>query len=406
MGVRITNLKSPDQIVRYYSKKHTLESYYSENQEFNGYWGGKAAKLLGLEGYITDPALKSLAHNLNPQTGEQLTERMRSDRRPGYDITFDVPKSVSLAYAYSKDERIIRLVRQIVHDTMTEIEQGASTRVRAGLAKNADQDRPTENICSAEFIHLTARPENGYSDPHMHVHVVLFNLTMDPEEKKWKALQMGDIHTEIQYYQGAFHRRLKEGLEKMGLKTVPSGKFFEIEGIPRDLNDIFSRRTKKIEETAARLGITDPAQKAKLGAMTRDKKDKALLITDLEPFWWGGLKLGVLVGRAPDEVMLESREGNFPGRLRHVGEIVIIGLDEVEQQSSWAGALGLDALGGGGSSWQVQRAGGADQNHQIRRPDGIQSGGLSDRGGRRRPLPSLGSRWSGIRQVSTTCFVR
>jgi hypothetical protein len=119
--------------------------------------------------------------------------------------------------------------------------------------------------------------------------MVVFNLTFDPVEKKWKALQMGNIHNEIQCYQEAFHMKLRENLRALGLGIVPTEINFEIEGIPKDLNDIFSRRTKTIEETAVRLGITDPAQKAKLGAMTRDKKEKAVLITDLEPFWWGSL---------------------------------------------------------------------------------------------------------------------
>jgi len=284
-----TNLDSADQIIRYYSKRHTLESYYSENQEFNGYWGGKAAKMLGLEGYITDAALGRLAHNLHPVTGEQLTERMRSDRRPGFDITFDVPKSVSLAYAYSKDERIIKAVRQAAQEIIEWMERDAAARVRKGLGKDADGDRTTGNFCAAEFIHLTARPENGYSDPHLHIHMVIFNVTFDPVEKKWKALQMGNIHNEIQCYQEAYHMKLRENLRALGLGIVPTEINFEIEGIPKELNDIFSRRTQKIEETAERLGITDPAQKAKLGAMTRDKKDKAVLITDLDPFWWGSL---------------------------------------------------------------------------------------------------------------------
>lgn len=289
MSVRKTNLKTADQMTRYYIKRDNLEVYYCENQEFNGYWGGKAAKLLGLDKYIADEAFSRLSHNLHPLTGEQLTARMREDRRPGFDITFDVPKSVSLAYAYSKDDRIVRLVRQIVHDTMEEMELQAAARVRANLDKDADLDRTTGNFVYAEFIHLTARPENGYSDPHFHVHVVVMNLTFDPVEQKWKALQTGGMHQDIRTYQGAFHRRLKEGLEELGLEVEPSKHLFEIKGIERDLVEKFSRRTKTIEETAARLGITDPAQKARLGAMTREKKDKTLSIPDLEPFWWGGL---------------------------------------------------------------------------------------------------------------------
>ena len=37
------------------------------------------------------------------------------------------------------------------------------------------------------------------------------------------------------------------------------------------------------------MGITDPAQKAKLGAMTRERKSRSLLMPELKEFWFGGL---------------------------------------------------------------------------------------------------------------------
>ena len=242
-----------------------------------------------MQGYITEEAFSLLLENRHPFTGEQLTPRMRADRRPGFDITFDVPKSVSLLWAYTKDERIIRAIRQTVDEIMLLAELDAATRVRAGLNNRADENRTTGNWVKAEYVHLTARPEDGYSDPQIHVHIVVPNVTFDPIEKKWKALQMGDIHEEIQYYQGAYHRLLKENLEALGLEIVLNEKAFEIAGISRDLIDKFSRRTKTINATAERLRITDPAQKAKLGALTRENKNGSLLVSDLEQFWWGNL---------------------------------------------------------------------------------------------------------------------
>ena len=35
--------------------------------------------------------------------------------------------------------------------------------------------------------------------------------------------------------------------------------------------------------------ITDPAQKAKLGAMTRERKARSLLMPELKEFWFAGL---------------------------------------------------------------------------------------------------------------------
>lgn len=287
--LRITKLESPEEIRAYYITRKSIEAYYSENQEFNGHWMGKGAELLGLTGYIQDEAFSRLAENLHPQTGTKLTPRMRDDRIPGWDWTFDVPKSVSLLWAFTKDERIIRALRQAVADTVADMERAVAARVRAGLGKNAKGNRLTGNLVAAEFVHLTARPEDGFPDPHLHVHVVVFNCTFDGEERKWKALRERLIHDEATYYQGAFHMRVTENLKTLGLSVVPTEHAFEIEGVERKLIETFSRRTKKIEETAKRLGITDPVQKAKLGAFTRDRKNKKLVISDLEPFWQAAL---------------------------------------------------------------------------------------------------------------------
>lgn len=281
----ITDLDSPEQARKYYIQRQSLETYYCDNQEFNGYWGGKGAKMLGLTGYMKNEEFNRLIENLHPHTGEQMTPRMRSDRTPGYDLTFGPPKSVSLAYAFTGDDRILQALRQAVADTRDEMERRAATRVRAGLGGNADENRITGNWVAAEFVHLTARPEDGFPDPHAHVHLVVMNMTYDPEERKWKAVQMGFVHEEAPYYQAAFLRRLKNNIEALGLKTVPAEHGWEIAGVERETVLKFSRRTLKIEETAERLGITDPAQKAKLGAMTRERKEKSLLMSELQPFW-------------------------------------------------------------------------------------------------------------------------
>jgi conjugative relaxase-like TrwC/TraI family protein len=284
--LRITQLDSAEQARKYYIQRQSLEAYYTDNQEFNGYWGGKGAAMLGLTSYMKNEEFSRLLDNLHPATGERLTQRMRSDRRPGFDITFDVPKSVSLAYAATRNERIIQAVRKAVWQVNELMEDKAATRVRAGLGNEADGNRLTKVWVGAEFIHLTARPEDGSPDPHIHVHLVIMNATFDPVEKKWKALQMGDIHKQAPSYQDIYHQLLRENLEAIGLEIVPTvGGGFEVAGVERATIEKFSRRTMKIEETAARLGITDPVMKAKLGAMTRERKDKGLTMTELFPLW-------------------------------------------------------------------------------------------------------------------------
>jgi conjugative relaxase-like TrwC/TraI family protein len=288
--LQITTSNSAEEAEKYLSQK--LEAYYSKDgQEFAGDWHGEGAELLGLHGQFTNEAFSRLLNNRHPFTDEQLTDRMRVDRRPGFDMTWGVPKSISITYAKTRDDRIIQAVRQAVQETMELAESKAAVRVRAG-EKNRDEDRITGNLVWSEHVHLTARPQDGYSDPHVHVHVYVPNLSWDPVEKKWKALQMGRIHELADEFQKLATKRLSELVKDLGFEIEPTEYAFEIKGFRRDIIEKFSRRTMTIEATAERLGITDPEQKARLGAMTREKKVKDVLMSDFEPFWWANPLLG------------------------------------------------------------------------------------------------------------------
>jgi len=289
MKLQIHTSESADEVVKYLHGKHSLEAYYSVNeQEIVGDWGGRGAEMLGLKGIVTNEDFARVVHNLHPATGEQLTDRMRKDRRPGFDMVWSPPKSFSLAYAYTKDERLIQAFRETVAEMMELAQQQAAVRVRVG-DKNRDEDRVTQWLITAEHIHLTARPEDGYSDPQVHIHLYVPNISYDPVEKKFKALQMGRIHEMADDLEKLATKRFAEKLQAIGLTIIPTEHAFEIEGFNRELVEKFSRRTLTIERTAERLGITDPAQKAKLAAVTRENKLKDVKFSDFEPIWWGSL---------------------------------------------------------------------------------------------------------------------
>ena len=160
------------------------EDYYSEGQEVSGDWQGIGAQKLGLSGAITTADFDSLCDNQKPGTNERLTQRNKSNRTVGYDFNFHCPKSVSVAYEFTQDERILDAFKISVNQTMREIESEIKTRVRKN---GANENRTTGNMIWAEFIHFTARPVNGIPDPHLHAHCYTFNTTWDDEEKKWKA---------------------------------------------------------------------------------------------------------------------------------------------------------------------------------------------------------------------------
>src|SRR5262245_54687462 len=86
---------------------YSTADYYSEGQELTGRWRGAAADRLGLQGNVRQGDWDAVCDNRDPQTGTRLTARQRADRTIGYDFNFHVPKSVSLLYSMTRDERIL-----------------------------------------------------------------------------------------------------------------------------------------------------------------------------------------------------------------------------------------------------------------------------------------------------------
>ena len=114
--------------------------YYSEGQELVGLWRGEGATRLGLSGTIDSKEWEALCSNQDPHTGAPLTLRQKDNRTVGYDFNFHVPKSVSVLYSLTRDERILDEFRDAVNQTMSDIEAEMQTRVRKG---NRNEDRTT-----------------------------------------------------------------------------------------------------------------------------------------------------------------------------------------------------------------------------------------------------------------------
>lgn len=298
--LRVTQSASVSRAKSYYS----TADYYSEGQELVGRWRGRGAERLGLCGVVDRARWDLLCDNRRPD-GRPLTARRKSERRVGYDFNFHCPKSVSLLYGLTRDERILSAFRGAVGATMEDIEAEAKARVRRG---GINEDRVTGNLVWGEFVHFTARPEAGVPDPHLHAHCFVFNATHDAHEGRWKAAQIGDLKRDAPYFEAVFHARLARRLEELGLETTRTAKGWELQGMAAATLRRFSRRTERIEERAREMGVTDPARKAELGARTRAAKVKAMGMPELEALWRSRL--------TPDEVKtmerLARRVGSAP----------------------------------------------------------------------------------------------
>lgn len=274
--LRITQQTSPDAVISYYS----AADYYTEGRETVGVWGGKGAERLGLSGTMALRDFELLCHNRSPIDGRRLTSRTKEGRTVGYDFTFSVPKSVSLLVALGEDTRLVDAFRESARDTMRELEAEMKVRVRG---ENRNEEQTTGNLVWSEFVHFTSRPVDSLPDPQLHAHYFVQNCSYNEFEQAWRAGQFRDLKRDAPYWQAAFRVRLANQLQDLGYVLERKKDDFEIKGLAPELVQRFSRRTEQIEELSRELGIDDA--KGKLGATSRERKNKELTWEELQQAW-------------------------------------------------------------------------------------------------------------------------
>lgn len=281
--IRMIQSQSAGHAKAYFSDALLKSDYFVSDQELPGYWQGRLAERLGIGGATTKDAFFALCENHHPMTGEPLTPRTREERTTGYDINFHCPKSVSLLHVFANDDHILKAFQESVTETMQAIEDDSKTRVRQG---GVYDDRNTGELVWGHFVHQTARPVEGHlPDPHLHSHCFVFNATWDETESRVKAGQFRDIKRDMPFYQAQFHKTLSDKLTDLGYGIRQTDKSFEIDGVPKRVLDLFSKRTDEIGRLAKEKGITDAKDLDGLGARSRAKKQKGHTMTELKNEW-------------------------------------------------------------------------------------------------------------------------
>lgn len=247
--LRIHEIRSADAATNYFVSQDRSD-YYTGAPDKPGIWTGKAAAMLGLKGVVEAEHFAALCRNQNPATFDQLTMRNDKGRRVAYDFNFHPPKSVSVLYSLTFDEKIKRAVENAIAETIDQIEAEMKTRARKN---GADYDRISGNLMSAIFMHDHGRPtedSNGrvIPDPHLHGHAVIMNATYDAEEGCWKAIQVGDIKRDAPYFEACFHSRLIQSLQGLGYDIERLARGWEISGLADGVLGKFSTRTQDVKQ--------------------------------------------------------------------------------------------------------------------------------------------------------------
>lgn len=265
-----------------------LTRYYTATGAPPGRWLGAGTAGLGIDTgtrVTARAARRLLQDSQHPETGQPLGRApmaqqqapagaktaagkvAKSDRQAvaGFDLTFSVPKSVSVLWAMADPDTkaaVHAAHRHAMDETMTWLEDRV-VQTRAGHAGVAKV--PTRGMLATAFDHWDSRA----GDPQLHTHVVVANRVQRASDGAWTTLDSVSLHKNVVAASERFNGLLFDELSRTlgtraeirgepaqdhdGLAVADKNARIELAGVPEELIDEFSTRTQDIEAEKNRL---------------------------------------------------------------------------------------------------------------------------------------------------------
>jgi conjugative relaxase-like TrwC/TraI family protein len=265
----MNNVGSAGQALHYFSK----DNYYTQDEGLEkSEWFGQGAAALGLSGQIERQDFFEILNGkvdgqelgkfvVNEETGEREREH-----RPGTDMTFSAPKSVSLLAEVAGNREVREAHEAAVKKALTYIESElAYTRqMKDGELESVK----TGNLVVAMFRHNTSRE----LDPQTHTHAVIMNATKR-EDGEWRSLTNDEIWKAQRVVGAIYTGELASKLQELGyeLRRTDEKGNFEVVGVTREQIEHYSQRRADIEASLKSRGVDMDS------ATAQDKEDATLM---------------------------------------------------------------------------------------------------------------------------------
>ena len=247
MVASIGAVASPSQGANYYER----DGYYAKDSPEHrnaSAWAGKGAEALGLEGPVDPDVFRAVLEGRVPDgSGRRLGRMTRGGEihhRPGRDLTFSAPKSVSLVALIGGDARVVDAHDRAVARALGWFERNAAeTRMQDPSSKRMVRARGQKALI-ATFRHETSRN----LDPALHTHSVVANMLLGADAR-WRTMANERLYRSKMLLGALYRSELAGELARLGYrieKTHADGRF-EIGGVPRETVEAFSTRRAEIE---------------------------------------------------------------------------------------------------------------------------------------------------------------
>jgi conjugative relaxase-like TrwC/TraI family protein len=241
----VTKVKSTAKTTQYFAKDDYYASNDPNHQKFSN-WYGEGAKELGLEGSVVAEDFRNvLDGKLSNGQVIGVQKGLNVIHDPGRDLTFSAPKSVSIMALVYEDQRLIEAHGQAVKNALDEIEKNY---LKTRFKKNGEITlEGTGKMVAAMFKHELSRD----LEPQLHTHAIIANVTVD-DKRKWRSAFFDEIYDNKKFLGLIYRSELARLVKDLGYDIEHKGKecLFEIKGVPNNLIDLFSNRSKTIRSLA------------------------------------------------------------------------------------------------------------------------------------------------------------
>jgi conjugative relaxase-like TrwC/TraI family protein len=273
-------------------------AYYGSRGETPLEWGGQLADRLGLVGVVDDAGYEAIfgpGGARDPHRGTRLT----ATRRPGVELVVAAHKTVAILGLMGRADDMHAILDAETDATMAFLEEWFA---RQGGRRGRGQTRTaTGGLLWARTRHATSRA----GDPAPHDHVLVANLTeMLDGDGGWKALDTAGLrdltHAATMVGRLAAAERAVELGYAIEADPGPSGRLdhWAIAGIPRDVTELFSKRSDEIDAAIETTGFTSYQARGVAARETRRAKrpetQDALVVRwldELDGIGWPARKL-------------------------------------------------------------------------------------------------------------------
>jgi conjugative relaxase-like TrwC/TraI family protein len=217
-----------------------------------------------------DPRFRWFAElNIGRLSGQSLKRPRRSERQ-AMEFVYSAPKSVSIAAVL--DGRICEQMSIAVKEELEWYEGFACCRDRRGELYDSEAARRTGKMLAAEFVHETSRAK----DPDLHMHLLIANVTIDPERGEALAMSYGEMLEMRKTLDHRIHNNLAHRLNALGYTVEVAEHGFRLREIPVTIEEIHSVRSREIQTAKELLkeGYTSQQLLSLLAGKTLNEKSR------------------------------------------------------------------------------------------------------------------------------------